>query len=237
MRAVPSVLDLISRRLALPRSRHGLIGTERVLAFVRLVLALSSLLMLRLKPEEAFPFDWALGLTFVYSAHALGMLVLLWYRPELSSRMSLLAHAGDVVWPALIGIFAAGTGGPFFLFFIYALLAAALRWGMRETAITTVALVAGMALDAIARSRISYLQFLGEPSSSSLVLRTVYLVIFAFLIGYIAEAEKRGAAEAFSISYLSSKVRVEAGLKGTIQIVLQEILKLFGGQRVAHHHP
>ncbi len=232
MRPVPSVLDLVSRRLALPRSRSGLSGTERVLAFVRLFLALSSLLFLRLKPEEAFPIGWAVGLTLVYCAHAVGLLVTFWSRREISPRALLTVHAIDIVWAAIIGIFAVGAQGPFFLFLIFALLAAALRWGMRETALTTVALVASMALDSVARAHISWLEFLGQPSPENFVLRTIYLLIFAFLIGYIAEAEKRGAAEALSISSLSSKVRVEAGLKGTIQVVMHEMLTLFGGREL-----
>ncbi len=232
MRPVPSVLDLVSRRLALPRSRSGLIGTERVLAFVRLFLALSSLLLLRLKPEEAFPIAWAVGLTLVYSGHAVGLLLIFWSRRETSSRVLLAVHAIDILWAAVIGILAVGAEGPFFLYLIFALLAAALRWGMRETALTTVALVAAMALDSVARAHISWLEFLGQPSPENFVLRTIYLLIFAFLIGYIAEAEKRGAAEALSISSLSSKVRVEAGLKGTIQVVMHEMLNLFGGKEL-----
>ena len=108
MRPVPSVLDLVSRRLALPRSRSGLIGTERVLAFVRLFLALSSLLLLRLKPQEAFPYNWAVGLTLVYSAHAMGLLAIFWSRREISPRTLLAVHAIDIVWAAIIGIFAVG---------------------------------------------------------------------------------------------------------------------------------
>jgi signal transduction histidine kinase len=232
MRPVPSVLDLVSRRLALPRSHSGLIGTERVLAFVRLFLALSSLLLLRLKPQEAFPFNWAVALTLVYSAHALGLLVTFWSRRQISPRKLLVVHTLDIVWAAIIGIFAVGAEGPFFLYLIFALLAAALRWGMRETALTTVALVAAMALDSVARAHVSWLEFLGQPSPENFVLRTIYLLIFAFLIGYIAEAEKRGAAEALSISSLSSKVRVEAGLKGTVQVVMHEMLALFGGKEL-----
>jgi len=232
MRPVPSVLDLVSRRLALPRSHSGLIETERVLAFVRLLLALSALLLLRLKPEEAFPYSWAVALTFVYSAHALGLLVLFLSRGEISRRTPLLVHAIDILWAAVIGFFAVGTGGPFFLFLIFALLAAALRWGMRETALTTVALVAAMAVDSVARARMPWFDFFPEPSPTNFVLRTLYLVIFAFLIGYIAEAEKRGAAEALSISTLSAKVHVEAGLKGTIQVVMHEMLNLFGGKEL-----
>jgi len=109
MRPVPSVLDLVSRRLALPRSHRVLIGTERVLAFVRLFLALSSLLLLRLKPQEAFPYNWAVGLTLVYSAHAIGLLATFWSRREISPRSLLAVHAIDIVWAAIISIFAVGA--------------------------------------------------------------------------------------------------------------------------------
>jgi signal transduction histidine kinase len=185
-----------------------------------------------LKPEEAFPYNLAVGLVFLYLAHSAGLIVLFWWRGETSPRLRLLIHAGDILWPAVIGLFATGTSGPFFLYFIFALLAAALRWGMRETALTTVAVIAALAVDAIVRLRTPLLEVVGEPSSSNFVMRSIYLVIFSFLIGYIAEAEKRRAAEALSISRLSSKVRVEAGLKGTVQTVMQEMLHLFGGKEL-----
>jgi signal transduction histidine kinase len=232
MRPVPSVLDLISRRLALPRSQSGLIGTERVLAFVRVVLALCSLLLLYLKPAEAFPYTWALALVLLYLAHCLGLLVLFRLRKDVSRRLRLFIHAVDILWPAVIGLFGTGTSGPFFLYFIFSLLAAALRWGMRETALTTVAVVAAMGVDEVARAYTPLLEIVGEPSASNFAMRSLYLVIFSFLIGYIAEAEKRRAAEALSISSVSASVRVEAGLKGTVQGVMQEVLKLFGAKEL-----
>jgi signal transduction histidine kinase len=63
-------------------------------------------------------------------------------------------------------------------------------------------------------------------------MRALYLVIFGVLIGYLAESENRRRAEALSISLVASKARVQAGLKGTLEAVLQELLKLFEGQEV-----
>src|SRR5207245_3011644 len=143
MRPVPSVLDLASRRLNLPRSRRGLIETERVLAAVRVVLAFSSLLLLELRPSDVSPFnEVVLFLLLLYLAHAVWLLILVHLRTEISKRFSVLAHAADILWPAIISLFAGGLNSPFFLYFIFALLAAAFRWGMRETSITTVAVVA-----------------------------------------------------------------------------------------------
>jgi len=104
---------------------------------------------------------------------------------------------------------------------------------MRETSVTTVAVVLTMAADAVAISRTPLGQMIGQHVDvTHFIMRALYLVIFAFLIGYVAESEKRRAAEALSISQISSKVRIESGLKGTVQTVLQEILQLFGGREL-----
>ncbi len=237
MRPVPSVLDLASRRLALPRSRRGLIDTERVLAAVRLVLAVSSLLLVWFKPEDVSSDQglvfYIVILLLAYLGHSIWLLVVVQFGVEVSPRFSILAHATDILWPAVISLFSGGTNSPFFLYFIFALLAAAFRWGMRETSLTTVAVVLTMAADAVAIARTPLGSLIGQHVDViHFVARAVYLVIFAFLIGYVSESEKRRAAEAMSISQVTAKVRVEAGLKGTVQTVLQELLKLFGGREL-----
>src|SRR5260370_17368682 len=143
MQPVPSVLGLVSRRLALSRNRRGLIATERVLALVRVVLALSSLLLIQLDPAAVQPYNQLiLALVLFYLASSLWLLFVVYYRAEISPSFSLLTHATDIVWPAVICLFAGGPGGPFFLYFIFALLPAAFRWRMRDPAITTLPLVA-----------------------------------------------------------------------------------------------
>ena len=228
MRPSSSVFDLATRRLALPEERRGLIETERVLAAVRAVLVLTSILLVRLRTEE-FPYgDWVYALLIFYLAHSLGLLVVLRWRTDISPGFSLFAHAGDIVWPAFISVFAGGLNSPFFLYFIFALLAAAFRWGMRETSLTTVAVIVTMAADALIVTRTPLAQVITHPFDvTNFVMRVINLVIFSFLIGYISESEKRRAAEALSISHLSSGVQVEAGLKGTVQNLLGELLRLF----------
>ena len=189
MRPAPSILDVISRRLPLPRGRGGLIGTERVLASVRLVLALSSLLLIWVDPAQAHPYRIATAFLTLYLAHALALLVIMYTRREITPAVSLLVHTADTLWPAVINLFGSGAASPFFLYFIFALLAAAFRWGMRETALTTVAVVFIMAFDAIIRTRTPLITVVGPVSASAFLMRSVYLVVFAFLIGYIAESE------------------------------------------------
>ena len=232
MRPAPTILDVINRRLPSPRNLGGLIGTERVLASVRLVLALSSLLLIWVDPEQAHPYRIATAFLTLYLAHALALLVVMYTRREITPSASLLVHTADTLWPAVISLFGSGAASPFFLYFIFALLAAAFRWGMRETALTTVAVVFTMALDAIVRTRTPLAGVVGPISVSTFLMRSVYLVVFAFLIGYIAESEKRRTAEALSISRISAKVRIEAGLKGTVQTVMGELLRIFGAREL-----
>jgi len=229
---MPSVLDLVTGRLALPRNRGGLLGTERVLASVRVVLAISSLLLLKLDPDQAFPYEYAQAFLLLYLAHSIGLLVVLQMRDEISPRFSLVAHTADIIWPALISLFGTGPTSPFFLYFIFALLAAAFRWGLRETALTTIAVIGTMALDAYVRLHTPLGAIVGEASVTGFIMRSVYLAIFSFLIGYISEAEKRRSVEALSVSRISSTVRIEAGLKGSVQTVMQELLNLFGSSEL-----
>jgi signal transduction histidine kinase len=237
MRPVPSVVDLASRRLAAPRSPRGLVDTERVLAAVRLVLAVSSLLFVWFDPQAVsgdptFISYIIVGL-FLYLATAIWFLLVVQLRSEVSPAFSRWAHATDILWPAAISLFAGGANSPFFLYFIFALLAAAFRWGMRETSLTTVAVVFTMAADAVIIVRTPLGVAIGQHVDVvHFIMRAVYLVVFAFLIGYVAESEKRRVAEALSVSQMTAKIRVEAGLKGTVQTVFQELLKLFGAREL-----
>lgn len=237
MRPVPSVLDVASRRLASPRSPRGLVATERVLAAVRVVLAVSSLIFVWLDPaavskDRTFVLYVTYGL-LLYLATSVWLLLVVQLRSDVSAGFSHWAHVTDILWPAAISLFAGGANSPFFLYFIFALLAAAFRWGMRETSLTTVAVVFTMAVDAVVIARTPLGAAIGEyVDVVHFVMRAVYLVIFAFLIGYVAESEKRRVAEALSISQMTAKVRVESGLKGTIQAVFQEVLKLFGAREL-----
>src|SRR5258708_36911419 len=64
------------------------------------------------------------------------------------------------------------------------------------------------------------------------MMRIVYLIIFALLIGYLAESEKGRRTQALSISQILSKVHVDAGLKATLQVAMQELLKLLEGREL-----
>jgi signal transduction histidine kinase len=228
-----SLLDILSPRLALRDRADETMKIERVLAIARMMLSISALAALYLTSADAFPApDLLYGLLLVYSAHAVGLWVLLWRWSELPAGFAWTVQATDILWPCLISVFTNGPETPFFLFFIFALLAAAFRWGMREVLLTVTVAIGTLVGEAYALKH----GWIAVPDAAGLgigfMMRIVYLIIFALLIGYLAESEKRRRAQALSISQVLSKVRVDAGLKATLQVVMQELLKLFGGREL-----
>jgi signal transduction histidine kinase len=225
------LLGLASRRLALRQTTGEAIEIERILATARAVLAVGSLLSLSFVPPARFTAASLLyALLLLYVAHSITLLILSRLQREATQSFCYWIQITDVIAPAVICLLTNGPDSPFFLLFVFALLAAAFRWGMRQALLTMVASVGAIAAETILSAQGRLGPFAGAPPDvHRFILRTLYLVIFAFLIGYLAESEKRRRAEALSISQVSSKVRVDAGLKGTLQAVFQETLRLFGG--------
>jgi signal transduction histidine kinase len=223
-----------TRRLALQPASGEQIEAERVLAAARVALAVSSFFAIRLSSAPAFQYDGLVQfLLLLYSGHAIALFVLLYVRRAVSSRFTRVVHASDVLWPAVICLFTNGLASPFFLYFIFASLAAAFRWGMREALLTMFAALATILGTVIAFANSPLAANIARAVTlETLLLRTVYLVTFAWLIGYLAESEKRRHAEALSISQVSAKVRVDAGMKGTLQATMRELLRIFDGREL-----
>lgn len=210
-----------------------MIAVERALAIARAALAISSMVALRLYPTESFAAPTlVLVLVLLYVGHAAGLLVLLSRWSEVPRRFSWTVQTIDILWPCLISFFTHGPVTPFFLYFIFALLAAAFRWGMREAVLSMFVAIVSVEVEALAVNHGWFAAPRGTRMSVVFTMRIGYLVIFGLLIGWLAEAEKRRRAEASSIFQISSKARVDAGLKTTLQAVLQEMLKLFQGREL-----
>lgn len=177
---------------------------ERWLATARLTLAISSLFAIWMYPTQiSWCAHWLLG---IYIIHGTVVMLLLRFRNQSTPAFRSLVHAVDLAWPVLISVFATGTRNPFFLFFVFVLAAAAYRWGLRETVGTAVASVILLWLE----SGAVHLGFLGsvegfvlrhhwhplgidvvELEPKHLFMRSVYLLVMGWLLGYLAEQQKQ----------------------------------------------
>src|SRR3984893_5665785 len=191
--------------------------------------------------------SWAAyGLFVFYLANGILILMLLRRRQETTAGFRLLVHAGDVVWPALISIFAEGPRTPFFLFFFFVLAAAAYRWGLWETLGTAAAEVALLWAESLVVLHVS----LGPHGSlpwpmlnglrvntadfepKRLFMLSVYLLVMGLLLGYLAEQQKHLRAEKAVVTGTLSRIRVEAGLTRTIEEIFGEALPMYGASGV-----
>jgi signal transduction histidine kinase len=167
-------------------------------------------------------------------------------RQQSTAAFRVMVHTADIVWPALISIFSEGPRTPFFLFFVFVLAAAAYRWGLWETLGTAAAEVALLWAESfillhlrlgpggslpwagLNGLRVNVREF--EPQR--LFMLSVYLLVMGLLLGYLAEQQKHLRAEKAVVTGTLSRVRVEAGLTGTIEQIFHEAMSMYGASRV-----
>jgi signal transduction histidine kinase len=245
-----------SWRLRIPPDPGETRRIERWLATARVFLAISTLVAIRMDPTELGHSWAAYGLFVFYLANGVYIIMLLRRRQQSTPAFRLLVHATDIIWPALISIFSNGPRTPFFLFFFFVLAAAAYRWGLWETLSTAAAEVALLWAESIvllhaplgpdralpwrvlSGLHVNVSTF--EPQR--LFMLSIYLLVMGLLLGYLAEQQKHLRAEKAVLNGILSRVRVEAGLTGTMEQIFHETMSMYGASRLivasqeAHSH-
>jgi signal transduction histidine kinase len=219
---------------------------ERWLATARVFLAISALAAIYMDPTQLGQAPVAYGLLGLYLIHGVLVMTLLRRRKQSTPAFRILVHTADIVWPALISVFAEGPRSPFFLFFFFVLAASAYRWGLWETLGTAAAEVVLLWIESfvllhvwatrggslpwrvLSGLQINVTAF--EPKR--LFMLSVYLLVMGLLLGYLAQQQKRLRGEKAAVTRILSKVRVEAGLTGTLQQISREIVNMCGADRL-----
>jgi signal transduction histidine kinase len=235
-------------RFRAPLTSGEIRRTERWLATARVALTIATLITLWMEPGRGVVYSfWLYWLLTVYLAHSVVVMLLVRFRHQSTRAFRLVVHGADIVWPVLISLFTTSERGPFFLFFVFVMAAAAYRWGLWETvgtALTAVVLLwvegfvvnAGMEQMADGWLRATHLPKLimsvQHIDPQQLFMSSVYLMVLGLLLGYMSENEKKLRAERVVITRVLSSARVEAGLTQTLQEILGEVLSLYGARRV-----
>lgn len=242
----PSAVPGLFSRLRAPVVPSEVRRIERWLASARVFLAIAALFTFWMDPSELSNSPWAAWILGLYIVHGVVVMLLLRFRKESTSSFRLLVHGADIVWPLLVVLFAAGQGGSFLLFFMFVLSASAYRWGWWETFGTAIASVVLLWAESLAIRHGAVhrldavllrhgLPTLGVQTSpfepKHLFMLSTYLLVMGLLLGYLAEQQKRLRAERATITRVLGQVRVEEGLRGTLQQILGELVSLYGAQR------
>ena len=65
-----------------------------------------------------------------------------------------------------------------------------------------------------------------------LFMLSIYLLVMGLLLGYLAEQQKHLRAEKAVVTGTLSRIRVEAGLTGTIEQIFRDVMSMYGASRV-----
>lgn len=162
--------------------------TERLIAIGRVVLAASSLIAIWLDPSQPEKYAAATYTVMaIYVVYALGLAGAVWMSPVSGFRFQLGIHALDLLAFSLFIFLTEGPPtSPFFVYFIFSILCATLRWGWRGTLWTSlfsVGMFLGMALLGGG--------VLDDERLNRFIIRSVYLSVVAIMLGYLGAYEQQ----------------------------------------------
>ena len=162
---------------------------ERLIAITRVVMAIAALLAIWLDPSQPARYAWvAYASLTCYVVYALALALLAWQSAVSLRRLSLTTHVLDLAFFSLLIYLSEGPSSPFFVYFVFSLVCATLRWrwhGTLWTAVAALAMFVGMGVYGATLVR--------DPAFvlNRVVIRAVYLALAAALLGYLGAHKRR----------------------------------------------
>ena len=165
---------------------------ERLIASARIALTAFALFALWLDPSEPTRYAGATyALLLVYSVYALLIRVRIWRVEAPLGWLPLITHASDLATFSVLTAFTDGSRSPFFLYFIFLLACATLRWhsagAVRTALVVLIVFVAFGFREALIRDP--------EFELNSFVIRSGNVLIMGVLLGYLGTYMERRTSE------------------------------------------
>lgn len=193
------------------------VRAERMVAIGRFLLAVVSLVAVWIDPTSPMKYaSTTYTILAAYAVYALGIAIVVFSNVSRGLQIRLATHLIDLVFFSGVIYLTEGATSPFFLFFVFALVSAGLRFRTRGTALTAAAALAiflGMGI---------YASFvLRDPDAeiSRFLVRSVYLAIMSVLLIYLGRFQERYRRE---LSLLASWPR---SVPESREQVFEELLK------------
>jgi signal transduction histidine kinase len=218
-----------------PGQGHAAARLERVLAIGRAFLTVWGLVAVYVDPTEPSGLaELSYALLVGYALYSVIVLVFVERTTRLAARDGEFLHGIDILWAAALTFVSNGVSSPFFLFFIFVVLAAAFRWGFRATMITAAVVVGLVVVQTIilAAGPWGPLLSLSGDDINRTIMRVAYLLLSAFMVGYLGEQEKLLRAETTTLAAAGRQPRVDLGLGGSVTAVARELLQTFDASAV-----
>ena len=153
------------------------------------------------------------ALLVAYQVFAAAIAALTWNDWWLDAKLAGPAHAVDIILFTIIVYLTEGYTSPFFIFFVFILLSASIRWGWRETTLTAILLAILYIAEGLfsAHASIGFQLYRFVVRAGQLVILSLILIWFgihqwrARMAATILAAAKKGASWAREISCTSRR--------------------------------
>jgi signal transduction histidine kinase len=163
--------------------------TERFIAAGRVAMIAVSLFAVYLDPVESVRHASITNFLLIgYLVYAIVLAAVLWCLDITWARLTVVIHAVDLTVFALLIFFTSGPTSPFFVYFIFSLVCATLRWQWRGTFYT-----AAIAMGIVLVMTIYPENLLRDPGfeMDRFIIRIGYLPVVAALLGYLSAYEQQ----------------------------------------------
>ena len=194
------------------------LSSSRVIAIGRLLLAALFLTAMWLDPSQPVRVDGRFGMLGGYVLFAAVLILLTWRNWWLDAKLAGPAHAIDIGMFTLLVLFTDDYGSPYFGFFVFLLLSAAIRWSWLATTLTAMLLsliYVGAALTMIRSSSDFDLQ--------PFIVRTSNLLILSLILIWFGATQWRSRFHSRPQDLLGRTVEGEtpfaAALEGAVTAV------------------
>jgi len=189
---------------------------ESTLAGARAFLSICSFFAIYIHPAEPVrSATFAYSLLLVHVFYSVGLVVFLGSTERVFAKLMPFLHSADVFWALLLSFFSSdSTSSPLVGFVIFAIIASAYRWRLRETMVTAAILITVL----FAENR--------------LLVHAAYLGVVGVLLGYLSAKEKRYRTEIALVSDMGRSVRSEVGLKRAIHVTIGSLLNVYDAAEV-----
>lgn len=177
---------------------------EMALAWLRVVFALVAVTVIQLNPSGGakfwVPAEFSLGSFLLYS---LIVLYLVRRKQSVSANIGLATTCLDLIWISLIVLSTGGSRTPFFTYYFFPVITASSRWGIKGSIV--VALI-GDTLYGITRYTLAAEALERSIGIDTFIVRSVYLVVLAYIFGFLSEFEKKQNQKLLALSKTAAEV-------------------------------
>lgn len=164
------------------------------------------------------PATWAFAINAAYVLFALALVAITWNDWWLDARLAGPAHAIDLLVFTLLVFTTPGLDSPYFTFFLFVLLSAAIRWGWRATTLTAILLISLYLLAGMAVERQT-----AESVLHDYVDRTGQLIILAMVLIWFGINQWRSGLSARASSAFADPSLDESPLETGLRAAMQRL--------------